>query len=163
MVPHNNVVIYNIPEGAEGSNVYDCSDFVKKFVVEHMRIEEASQWEIERAHRTPTGPPRLGRIRPIHVKFLRYKDRLTILKAAPKKLKGNPYHMENNPRSYTVFISDDVTEKVRKERKQLAVLKKKVQEKWPGKRVFIPYVVPPVLLREDDSGSLIRMKPGDVL
>ena len=62
-----------------------------------------------------------------------------------------------------MFISDDVTEKVRKERKQLAVLKKKVQEKWMGKRVFIPYLVPPVLLREDDSGSLIRMKPGDVL
>ena len=84
----NNIVLHNVPEGAE--EAHDCSDFVKNFIINHMKVEHESKWEIERAHRSPTGPPSSNRVRPIHVKFLRHADRVEVLKAAPKKLKDNP-------------------------------------------------------------------------
>jgi len=70
----NNIVMHNVPEGSEGENVYDCTDFVRQFLTDHMKTEDAENWEIERAHCSPTGPPRMGRVRPIHVKFLRYAE-----------------------------------------------------------------------------------------
>lgn len=153
----NNIVMHNVPEGAEGIEKNDCSEFVCKFLSEHMKIEDAKHFEIERAHRSPTGPPRDGHIRPIHVKFLRYKDRANVLKMAPRTLKDNPFKGRN------IFISDDVTETVRKQRKKLLEMKRQIQIRFPGKRVFIPPVVPAILLREGDNGKLLRMKPGDVL
>ena len=94
------------------------------------------------------GPPRANWVRSIHVKFLRYQDRVEVLKAAPSKLKGNPFTPPNSLRSSNVYFSDDVTENVRRQRKKLVALKKKIQEKWPGKKVFIPLVVPAMLLQE---------------
>ena len=109
----NNVVMHNIPEEAEGRDNYDCSSFGRDFLQNHMKMEDADSYEIERAHRSPTGPRRDGRTRPIHVKLLRYPARAAILKQAPRSLKNHPYHGNN------IFISDDVT------------------EKHTGKRVFI--------------------------
>ena len=109
----NNVVMHNIPEEAEGRDNYDCSTFVRDFLQNHMKMEDAGSYEIERAHRSPTGPRRDGPTRPIHVKLLRYPARAAILKQAPRSLKNHPYHGNN------IFISDDVT------------------EKHTGKRVFI--------------------------
>ena len=160
----NNIVLHNIPEETEGKGTYDCSDFVRGFIMNHMDLGgDEDSWEIERAHRSPTGPPRENRVRPIHVKFLRYQDRVKVLKAAPSKLKDNPFTPPNSLRSSNVYISDDVTENVRRQRKKLVTLKKKIQEKWPGKKVFIPPVVPAMLLRETEDGKLIRMYPGDQL
>lgn len=150
----NNIIFHNIPEESEGRDNYDCSTFVKDFLVNHMKMEDAGNYEIERAHRSPTGPRRDGRIRPIHVKLLRYPDRVAILKQA-SSLKDNPYHGNN------IFISDDVSVAVRKQRKQLVRVKKLLQQKHPGKRVFIPHVVPAVLLREDSNGELVRVRPGE--
>ena len=155
----NNIVLHNVSEGLEGD---DCRSFVKNFIVNHMQVAVESAWEIDRAHRSPTGPPRRGRIRPIHVRFLRYQARVAVLKAAPKALKDNPYSGEGLS-SCNVFISDDVTMQVRRDRKKLVALKKQVIERWPGKKCFIPHVVPAILLREDEEGRLIRMKPGDTL
>jgi hypothetical protein len=126
-----------------------------------MNIKEATDWEIERAHRSPTGPPQQGRVRPIHVKFLRYNDRATTLKKAPMALKDNPFKTEGNARGNKVYITDDVTESVRKQRRKLMVLKRRIKADYPDRTVFIPPVVPAILLREDDSGKLVRMKPGD--
>ena len=89
-------------------------DFVRGFTMNHMDLGgDEDSWEIERAHRSPTGPPRENRVRPIHVKFLRYQDRVKILKAASSKLKDNPFTPPNSLRSSNVYISDDVTEIVR--------------------------------------------------
>ena len=84
-----------------------------------------------------------------------------MLKAAPKKLKDNPIVVRGNQSN--VYVSDDVTAKVRKERKILVVLKKRMQLKYPGKKVFIPPTVPAVLLRENERGKLIGIYPGDTL
>ena len=158
----NNIVLHNVPEESEGKDVYDCARFVKDIIENHMKMEnDSGSWCIERAHRSPTGPPRFGRTRPIHVKFLKYQDRVDILKAAPKKLRNNPVKTDKG--EYNVYISDDVSEKVRKERKTLVVLKKKIKDKWPERKCFIPPSVPAVLLREDENGKLIRMRPGDKL
>ena len=149
--------MHNVPEESEGRDNYNCSTFVIDFLRDHMKLEDADNVEIERAHRTPTGPRRAGRTRPIHVKLLRYPDRVSILKQAPRTLKNNPFHGNN------IFISDDVTEAVRKQRQQLVRVKKLLQQKHPGKRVFIPHVVPAVLLREDTNGKLVRVRPGEFL
>lgn len=61
--------------------------------------------EMERAHRT--GKPRGDRPRPIVVKFLRHKDRSTILQRT-KALKGSK-----------IFINEDFTDAVRKRRAEL--------------------------------------------
>ena len=151
----NNVVIYNIPEESEGHGVYDCSGFVQNFLKQHMKMDAADKFEIERAHRSPTGPPRDRKVRPITVKFLRYQDRVATLKQASKVLKNSPYRGNN------IYVSDDVTETVRKDRKRLVRIKKLIKATQPGKRVFIPNVVPAVLLCEDDAGTLMRFKPGE--
>jgi hypothetical protein len=158
----NNIIIHGMPEGSEGKDAHDCRKFVNNFLSKHMKIDGAREFEIERAHRSPTGPARSdGRTRPIFVKFLRYQDRYATLKAAPS-LRNNHYRPEGSLRTSPIFISDDVTVTVRAQRKQLVTLKKKLQERYPGKRAFIPPVVPAILLREDASGRLIRMYPGDV-
>ena len=46
---------------------------------------------------------------------------------------------------------------------KLMEMKKKIQERFPGKRVFIPPVVSAILLRENDTGGLVRMKPGETV
>ena len=61
--------------------------------------------EVERAHRA--GKPGGERPRPIVVKFLRHKDRTSILQRT-KALKGT-----------RIFINEDFTESVRQKRKEL--------------------------------------------
>jgi len=76
----NNLVFFNIPENSESG---DCVAFIQNFIAEHMGItsEEDQKLEIERAHRTPPGKPREGKPpRPIHVAFLRYTDKMSVLK-----------------------------------------------------------------------------------
>ena len=149
----NNVVIYGVPEGAEGE---DCIVFVKKLFVDHMDMPEAEDWEIERAHRSPTGPPQTGKnSRCIHIKFLRYQDRVKLLRMAPRKLKDNPYVFKG--KTSRIFIADDVTTVVRQERKKLAALKKLIKGKFPERKVFIPPSVPAVLLRENSHGKLVKV------
>ena len=158
----NNVIFYGVPEGAEGREVGDCTKLIKTIMTKHMNMAEAGAWEIERAHRTPMGPPRQdGRVRPIHVKFLRYQNRVSLLKAAPKKLRDNEYKC--GPVSARLFITDDVTPSVRQDRKKLVQLKNKVKEKFPNRKVFIPPSVPAVLLRENSMGKLARVALGTPL
>ncbi len=67
----NNIVMYHIPKGSEGR---DCMEFVTNFLSDHMKIRDAEHFEVQRAHRSPTGPTRNCYVRPIHANFLRYKD-----------------------------------------------------------------------------------------
>ena len=88
----------------------DCSDFVCHFVAENLGIPHL---EIERAHRTPMGRPSSirnqgNRPRPIHVRFLKFRDREEVLSAASSKGKA----LKINDKR--VYVSDDVHPSTRK-------------------------------------------------
>ena len=89
--------------------------------------------------------------RPIHVKLLRYTDREQILRSAPKSLKGKQY------RGNSVFISDDVTARVRADRAKLKVEQNKLRK--DGKFALIPWSVPAYMLVKDGEGKLKRLYP----
>lgn len=87
----NNLVFYNIPEKAEGG---DCISFIQDFIMQHMGLETLCGYvELGRAHRTPSKTPSVaekGRPRPMHVAFLRYSDKMKVLRNAAARLKDNP-------------------------------------------------------------------------
>ena len=88
----NNIIIWNIPEGAEKDS--SCLALVTSILTEHMGLEEI---EVMRAHRrnikqrqSPTSGATLPR--PVHVYLLRYTAKEYILRNAASKLKENPFH-----------------------------------------------------------------------
>ena len=86
----NNLVFYNIPQKAEKG---DCISFIQDFITQHMGFETiCGHVELERAHRTPskTSSADEKRPRPIHVAFLRYTDKMKVLRNAAAPLKDNP-------------------------------------------------------------------------
>ena len=77
--------------------------------------------------------------RPIHVKFFNWMDKEYVLKRAPKSLKNNP----SGRQKATLIITDDVTKKVREQRKILKIQHlPKALEKPDVKVGFIPHIVP---------------------
>lgn len=153
----NNLVIWGIPEESEGETG-DCQEFIRDFFSNHMNLQ--GDIEIERAHRSPAGKyakaqaQRRGKPRPIHVKLLRYGDREKVLRSAPKSLKNKPYNGQN------VFIADDVSAKVREERKKLIAERNKMR--GDGKFAMVPWTVPACLLVKSHDGNLKRMSVEDV-
>ena len=148
----NNVVFWGIPETSEGDST-DCRPLVQEFIEKHMGIEHCGgPIEIERAHRSPMGKlakaqaDQRGKPRPIHVKFLRYGDRDSVLRAAPKSLKDKLYQGSR------VFITDDVSEKVRAERKKLISIRNKIRKE--GNFAVVPWTVPACLLVKHVDGNL---------
>ena len=80
---HNNIVIWNVPEGSEKDAF--MVEFVKR---SHMKLEGAENIEIMRAHHTPTTIRRdASKPHPIHVYLLKYTDKQYILANAAKCLK----------------------------------------------------------------------------
>lgn len=82
-----NLRIYNVPEGAEGSSMIE---FVEKLLRDLLEIPPTTELDIERAHRALAARPaadREGKPRSIIVKFLRYKIKEEILRKAWGKKK----------------------------------------------------------------------------
>ena len=79
-----NLVFYGIKE----QNDEDPEDVVRGFIEQVMNINTRNI-EIERSHRI--GARHRDRVRPLVVKFLRYKDKEWVRKAAPDKLKGSHF------------------------------------------------------------------------
>lgn len=109
----NNVVIWGLKEETEKE--YDSLElFLAHHLFEnHMGIKDI---EVMRAHRTnikERAATAKATPRPIHVYLLRYTDKGKILKAASSTLKGKEFH------DCQIFISDDVTKSVRKDRAKL--------------------------------------------
>ena len=80
-----------------------------------MKLPDCEQIVMERAHRQavkdlPTKAPR-----PIFCRFLHWGDKEYVLKRAPKALKDNPYGAGKS----LIFVTDDVSHEVRRERKLL--------------------------------------------
>ena len=147
----NNVVFWNIPEGAEDGST--CEEIIRDILVNHMNLER--EIEIMRAHRTTIKNSQNRRngeqsSRPIHVALLRYPDKQFILRNAAAKLKDNPYL------DAKIFISDDVSKAVRDERK---ILKdrhlEEIRNQEDVEYAFIPWSVPPrILYKGNDSAKL---------
>ena len=135
----NNVVFWNIPEGAEDGST--CEEIIRDILVNHMNLER--EIEIMRAHRTTIKNSQNRRngeqsSRPIHVALLRYPDKQFILRNAAAKLKDNPYL------DAKIFISDDVSKAVRDERKilkdrHLAI--EEIRNREDVEYAFIPWSV----------------------
>ena len=138
----NNLVFWNVSEGEEMDRPMGCIGLIQDILILHMKLIGAEEINIERAHRL--GQMRHGKNgdaspRPIHVKFLNWMDKEYVLKKAPKSLKNNPYGRQQA----TLIITDDVTKKVRNQRKILKTQHlPKILEKPDVKVGFIPHVVP---------------------
>ena len=159
----NNIILHGIPEGAEGSQ--KCEEFVSSLIINHMKLQDGEAIEIERAHRTPgrkpanpatvSGP---SRPRPIHCKLLRFGDREFILKNAAKSLRNNPYKNSN------IFITDDVTERIRNFRKQLR--ENELQTIRRDHRVhfaYIPWSIPPMIKYKLHTGAFKTYRCGEAI
>ena len=84
--------------------------------------------------------------RSIHVYLLRYTDRVFILKYVASKLKVNKY------KHTQLFISDDVSMAVRKEREKLRKdYPPAVKAKTNAQFTFIPFSVPARVLHKGDG------------
>ena len=109
----------------------------------HMEIQNI---EIMRAHRTNVkqrGAMANGveNARPIHVYLLRYTNKVRILKVAARTLKDNQFH------DCQIFISDDVSKTVRKERAKLRKdYLKEIKDREAVEFAFIPWSVPVQIL-----------------
>lgn len=142
----NNLVFLHVPEGSE-SGSESCASFIKSFLGEQMKVQEAENIEIERAHRTPRVRTEGRGPRPIHVAFLRHSDKNMILKAAPKALKNNPY------KDHKVFVTEDFSPLVQKKRREMLYFKRLLLQENPERRVFLTY--PATLkLKEGDGWKI---------
>ena len=112
----NNIVIWNVQEGSEKDTF--MVEFVKRsLLIDHMKLENAENIKIMRAHRTETTIRRdVSKPRPIDVYLLKYTDRQYILAKAAKYLKGNQHD------GSSLCISDNITNDVQE---QLIKLKEK--------------------------------------
>ena len=110
----NNVIIWGLREDVEKE--YDS---LEAFLLQHLFNNHMGLQYIEvmRAHRTNlkqhASTDNERKPRPIHVYLLRYTDKSKILKAAANALKKNAFHV------CQIFISDDVSKVVRKDRAKL--------------------------------------------
>ena len=155
----NNVVIQGVPEGSEtGSG--SCEDFVRELLTSHLKLQGADEIEIDRAHRTGP-PPGTGsavsspRPRPIHCRLLRYGDRQYILKNALKHLKNNKFKGNN------IFITDDVTPKVRAHRKELREIHlRRIQREKRVHFAYIPWSVPAMISYKIHDGPFKSFRLG---
>ena len=138
----NNLVIYNVPEGQEGSTSADCS----KFVMNLLKACSVSA-TIQRAHRT--GPPqddvgsttsgKRPRPRPIHVGFSSYVEKERSKKALVQSFKKQT---ENR-----FFVSDDFSRRVQLLRKEKLPELKQLRDQ--GKNAF--FVFPAKIVVRDSK------------
>ena len=154
----NNIVIWGLKEGTEAAHNSFESFLEVEFFEKHMQLENI---EVMRAHRTNVSqratnediPP----ARPIHVYLLRYSDKVQILKVAARALKDNPF-LESQ-----IFISDDVSKNVRKDRAKLRKFHLSgIKDREDVEFAFIPWSVPAqILFKERDCSKLKSFKLPD--
>ncbi|CAI5691467.1 unnamed protein product [Oreochromis niloticus] len=117
-----NLRIYNVPEGAEGSSMMD---FVEKLLRDTLEINPTAELDIERAHRALAPRPagdRQDKPRSIIVKFLRYKVKEEILRRAWEKKK-----VFLNGR--LIYFDQDYPPAVLQKRKEYAEAKRVLKQK----------------------------------
>ena len=149
----NNVVVWGVKEGCE-SDFSSIEEFIEKeLFTNHMQLEEGN--EVMTAHRTGvkrnSSNSDTPKPRPIHVCLLGYTDKSYILKNAAAKLKNNKY------KDFSVFISDDVSRRVRIES---AELRKNhlplIKERENVLFAFIPWSIPAQILYKEDGTDKLK-------
>lgn len=147
----NNIVIWGVEEGSEKDHS-SMEEFIDAAIFQGL-MNLGKNIEVMRAHRTnihqdDSSPPKP---RPIHIYLLRYTDKVFILKSAASKLKDNKY------KNSQLFVSDDVSKTVRKER---AELRKEylptVKAKPNVQFAFIPWSVPAQILYKEDGAERLK-------
>lgn len=148
----NNIVIWGLKEGAEAAH-NSLEDFLRvEFFERHMQLQNI---EVMRAHRTNVNQrateANTSTVRPIHIYLLRYSDKVQILKVAANALKDNPF-LDSQ-----IFISDDVSKNVRKDRAKLRKdYLKGIKERSDVEFAFIPWSVPAQILFKDRNCSKLK-------
>lgn len=148
----NNVVIWGLRENVEKE--YDSLEafLSQQLFNNHMGLQNI---EVMRAHRT-NAKQRAStdnelKPRPIHVYLLRYTDKSKILKAAANALKENAFH------DCQIFISDDVSKVVRKNR---AKLRKdhlnEIKAREGVEFAFIPWSIPAQILYKENTSTKLK-------
>ena len=158
----NNLIFWNVPEGDEKDK--GCVQFIEDFLENHMKIPDVNEILIQKAHRSPLSFNRQKQQlsgsqskkpspRPIHVRFVSEADKDYILRRAPSILKNNPY----GPKPASIIITDDVFEKVRKDRKilkekELPAILPAILKLLGVKVAFVAYMVPArIQYKQDDT------------
>ena len=113
----NNIVIHGVPEGSEAGQT--CEEFVHDLLTNQLKLEAANSIEIVLTAPVNHQTWLQTWLQPAHVDqglsiadyFATVID-ITSLKKSPKFLKNNKYKGQN------IFITDDVTPKIRAQRKE---------------------------------------------
>ena len=111
--------------------------------------------EVMRAHRTNVNQrateANTPTVRPIHIHLLRYSDKVQILKVAASVLEDNPI-LDSQ-----IFITDDVSKNVRKDRAKLRKdYLKGIKKRSDVEFAFIPWSVPAQILFKDRNCSKLK-------
>jgi len=148
----NSIVIWGLKEGAEATH-NSLEDFLRvEFFERHMQLQNI---EVMRAHQTNVNQRAMeantSMVRPIHIYLLRYSDKVQILKVAANALKDNPF-LDSQ-----IFISDDVSKNIRKDRAKLRKgYLKGIKERSDVEFAFIPWSVPAQILFKDRNCSKLK-------
>jgi len=132
----NNIVIFNLPEGTEGSS---CSDYIQAMLRENCNIEAS----IERAHRS--GRPGGDKPRPIHVAFSFFPEKEKCRKALSQLYRQKKFG------SAKLFVSNDFSKKVQDMRKEKIPEIKRLKEL--GHQAFLIY---PATVKIRDALGRVR-------
>ena len=159
----NNLVFWNIPEGEEKGR--GCRRLIEDIIMNHMKLKDSEDIVNSRAYRTnlDTEDSRKkskdkSQPRPIHCNFLHWEEKEYIIKRAPGLLKNNPYGVDKP----TIIVTDDVSKRVRDQRKVLrAQYLRKLREKPSVKVAFVSYIVPArIQYKEGDTWKFLYL-PSD--
>ena len=147
-------MIWNVPEDAE-KQFPPCEALVKNILFDFMGMN--ADVEIMRAHRT-TIQNRCGgmkQARPIHVALLRFTDKQYICSKDAAKLRDHPFQEAN------LFISDDVSRKVREGRKKMKENHlEAIRVRGDVELTFILWSVPArILFKNKDTDKLKSFSP----
>ena len=137
----NNLVFHGVPE-ARGEK---CQETVKALLCDFVGISPDTI-EIERCHRTPTGPASTADHKPriIHVAFSTYGMKEKVRKSCIAKFKKNKFKEEK------IYVSEDFSKRVMNKRKNK--LDKLKQLKEEGKKPF--FIFPDKLAYRNKEGKL---------
>ena len=134
----NNLVIFNLAEGKEGSDVV-------KFI-HHLLAAECSvtPTSIQRAHRSGKLSPDNAKPRPIHIGFASYPEKEQCRKALLQLFKSKKVYDSK------LYVSNDFSQRVQKMRKQKLGELYRLREQ--GKEAFMVY---PATIKIRSGGRVV--------
>ena len=144
--------MWNIPE----EKGIGCINLIQTILVDHMNVPGADDFIIKRAHHDTINPNKeplkykdgsLVPI-PIFVRFLNSSDKEYVLKRAPRASKNNLY----GPHEVSLVVTDDVSKRVRDQRKLLRTrYLPDILDRPNVKVVFIPFSVSARIQYKDED------------